>query len=105
MASRAVPYLGTTNVKLSPIALGGISLGNSWSKLSGRSEDPFALIDAYYELGGNFIATANKYNPEESEKIYRRMGGEERSARRNGSCDTVRGRAPCTQSRERATAK
>jgi hypothetical protein len=37
------------NVKVAPIALGGISLGNSWSKLFGTSEDPFALLDAYYE--------------------------------------------------------
>jgi aryl-alcohol dehydrogenase-like predicted oxidoreductase len=59
----------TANVKASPIALGGISLGNSWSKLFGRSEDPFALLDAYYELSGNFIDTANTYNSEESEKL------------------------------------
>lgn len=56
-------------MKVSPIALGGISIGNSWSKLFGKSEDPFALLDAYYELGGNFIDTANTYNSEESEKL------------------------------------
>lgn len=55
------------NVKVSPIALGGISIGNSWSKLFGKSEDPFKLLDSYYALGGNFIDTANTYNSEESE--------------------------------------
>ncbi|KAF1961213.1 Aldo/keto reductase [Byssothecium circinans] len=59
----------TANVKVSPIALGGISLGNSWSKLFGKSEDAFSLLDAYYNLGGNFIDTANIYNSEESEKL------------------------------------
>ncbi|KAH6137750.1 hypothetical protein HBI68_228980 [Parastagonospora nodorum] len=59
----------TANVKVSPIVLGGISIGNSWSKLFGKSEDPFSLLDAYYDLGGNFIDTANTYNSEESEKL------------------------------------
>jgi hypothetical protein len=59
----------TANVKVSPIALGGISIGNSWSALFGRSQDPFSLLDAYYDLGGNFIDTANTYNSEESEKL------------------------------------
>jgi hypothetical protein len=36
----------TANVKVSPIALGGISIGNSWSKVFGKSKDPFALLDA-----------------------------------------------------------
>ncbi|KAH7380023.1 NADP-dependent oxidoreductase domain-containing protein [Pyrenochaeta sp. MPI-SDFR-AT-0127] len=59
----------TANVKVSPIALGGISIGNSWSKLFGKSEDPFSLLDTYYHLGGNFIDTANTYNSEDSEKL------------------------------------
>ncbi|KAH7087981.1 NADP-dependent oxidoreductase domain-containing protein [Paraphoma chrysanthemicola] len=59
----------TANVKVSPIALGGISLGNSWSKLFGKSEDAFSLLDTFYELGGNFIDTSNTYNSEESEML------------------------------------
>lgn len=59
----------TANVKVSAIALGGISIRNSWSKLFGKSEDPLALLDKYYELGGNFIDTANTYNSEESKKL------------------------------------
>lgn len=59
----------TANVKVSPIALGGISTGKSWSNLFGKSEDPFTLLDMYYELGRNFIDTANTYNLEESEKL------------------------------------
>jgi aryl-alcohol dehydrogenase-like predicted oxidoreductase len=59
----------TANVKVSPIALGGISIGNSWSKLFGKSEDPFTLLDSFYNLGGNFIDTANHYNEGESETL------------------------------------
>ena len=68
------------NVKVSPIALGGISLGNSWSKLFGQSEDAFSLMDTYYELGGNFIDTSNTYNSEESEELIGRWM-EERGVR------------------------
>ncbi|PSN66877.1 Aldo/keto reductase [Corynespora cassiicola Philippines] len=59
----------TAAVKVSPFALGGISFGNSWSELFGKSEDPFTLLDTFYELGGNFIDTANNYNSGDSEKI------------------------------------
>jgi aryl-alcohol dehydrogenase-like predicted oxidoreductase len=65
----------TANVKVSPIARGGISIGNAWSKLFGKSDNPFALLDAYFELegnfelGGNFIDTSNTYNSEESEQL------------------------------------
>jgi aryl-alcohol dehydrogenase-like predicted oxidoreductase len=57
------------NVKVSPIALGGISIGNEWSELFGTSEDPFELLDKFYELGGNFVDTANQYNAEQSETL------------------------------------
>lgn len=56
-------------VKVSPICLGGISLGNSWKDYTGKNEDPFQLLDAFYKLGGNFIDTSNVYNSEESEKL------------------------------------
>ncbi|KAH6616475.1 NADP-dependent oxidoreductase domain-containing protein [Boeremia exigua] len=59
----------TANVKVSPIAIGGISFGNGWSELFGKSEDAFKLLDTFYEAGGNFIDTANHYNAEESEKL------------------------------------
>lgn len=59
----------TANVKVSPIQLGGISIGNSWSKLFGKSEDPDALLDAFYDLGGNTIDTSNMYNCEDSERL------------------------------------
>lgn len=38
-------------------------------ELFGQNEDPFALLDAYYGLGGNFIDTSSIYQSESSEKL------------------------------------
>ncbi|CEN59906.1 hypothetical protein ASPCAL02347 [Aspergillus calidoustus] len=59
----------TAAVKVSPICLGGISIGNAWNELFGRRDDHFAILDSFVALGGNFIDTANQYNYEESEKL------------------------------------
>lgn len=56
-------------VKVSPICLGGTSIGSSWSSLFGENEKPFDLLDAYFKLGGNFIDTSNTYNSEDSERL------------------------------------
>lgn len=45
---------------VSPIALGGASLGTAWGGgLGVDKEGSFKLLDAYFDLGGNFIDTAN----------------------------------------------
>ncbi|KAH8587365.1 NADP-dependent oxidoreductase domain-containing protein [Bisporella sp. PMI_857] len=59
----------TAGVRVSPICLGGMSLGNSWEGFMGKAEDPYQILDAFFEQGGNFIDTANVYQGEESEKI------------------------------------
>jgi aryl-alcohol dehydrogenase-like predicted oxidoreductase len=35
----------------------------------GKADDPYEVLDAFYEQGGNFIDTANVYQLEESEKV------------------------------------
>jgi aryl-alcohol dehydrogenase-like predicted oxidoreductase len=35
----------------------------------GKAEDPYKILDTFFELGGNFIDTANVYQAEESEKV------------------------------------
>ncbi|KAL8823906.1 MAG: hypothetical protein Q9191_005453 [Dirinaria sp. TL-2023a] len=57
------------SVKVSPICLGGISIGSSWEAIFGQNESPFSLLDTYIELGGNFIDTSNTYNSEDSERL------------------------------------
>ena len=56
-------------VRVSPLQLGAMSIGDSWKDMMGSmdKESSFKLLDAYYEAGGNFIDTANNYQNEQSE--------------------------------------
>lgn len=49
-------------VHVSPIQLGGMSIGDKWGDIGfGQmdKESSFKLLDAYFDKGGNFIDTAN----------------------------------------------
>lgn len=49
-------------VRVSPIQLGGMNIGDKWGELGMGAmdkESSFKLLDAYYDAGGNFIDTAN----------------------------------------------
>ncbi|KAI0776842.1 aryl-alcohol dehydrogenase [Trametes elegans] len=55
---------------VSPIALGSMSIGDKWEPYgmgAMTKETSFALLDAFYDAGGNFIDTANNYQDESSE--------------------------------------
>lgn len=40
--------------------LGGMSLGDKWAGMGDMTKEKgFELLDAYYEMGGNFVDTAN----------------------------------------------
>lgn len=73
----------TASIRVSPLSLGGMSLGTAWGPMMGEctKEDAFKLLDAYYDLGGNFIDTANAYQNGQSEQFI----GEwmEKTGRRN----------------------
>jgi len=59
-------------VRVSPIQLGAMSIGDKWHELgfgSMNKESSFKLLDAYFDLGGNFIDTANNYQDETSEQF------------------------------------
>ncbi|KAE9388890.1 Aldo/keto reductase [Gymnopus androsaceus JB14] len=58
-------------VRVSPICLGGNSIGDQWNEMLGSmdKESSFELLDAYYDMGGNFIDTANNYQDESSEQF------------------------------------
>ena len=52
----------SAGVHLSPLALGGGSIGDKWQEVGAgnmNKENSFKLLDSYYDLGGNFIDTAN----------------------------------------------
>ncbi|KAF8158485.1 Aldo/keto reductase [Crassisporium funariophilum] len=57
-------------VHVSPIQLGGMSIGETWADLGMGSmdkESSFKLLDAYFDAGGNCIDTANNYQEGTSE--------------------------------------
>jgi aryl-alcohol dehydrogenase-like predicted oxidoreductase len=56
-------------IRVSPLQLGGMSIGQAWTKGMGSmdKEGAFKLLDAFVEAGGNFIDTSNGYQNEESE--------------------------------------
>ncbi|KAK1248893.1 hypothetical protein MKX08_007113 [Trichoderma sp. CBMAI-0020] len=60
----------TAGIRVSPLALGAMSIGDAWSDLMGsmNKESSFKLLDAFWEAGGNFIDTANNYQNEQSEE-------------------------------------
>ncbi|KAH9892250.1 aryl-alcohol dehydrogenase [Xylariomycetidae sp. FL2044] len=60
----------SASVRVSPLCLGGMSLGDAWSSGMGEctQEMAFDLLDAFYDLGGNFIDTANMYQAGQSER-------------------------------------
>ncbi|KAH9951700.1 aryl-alcohol dehydrogenase [Amylocystis lapponica] len=63
------PLAPLAGVHVSPLCLGAMSIGDKWGDAFGAmdKENSFKLLDAFYEAGGNFIDTANKYQEETSE--------------------------------------
>ncbi|KAF5335265.1 hypothetical protein D9758_016231 [Tetrapyrgos nigripes] len=79
------PLSPKAGVRVSPLVLGGASVGSSdsgWKSAWGDmdEEKSYKLLDKFYELGGNFIDTANSYQDETSEKIIGKWA-EERGIR------------------------
>ncbi|KAF8901286.1 arylalcohol dehydrogenase [Mucidula mucida] len=64
LASRA-------GVRVSPLQLGAMSIGDKWNHVMGSmdKEASFKLLDTYFDLGGNFIDTANNYQDQSSEQF------------------------------------
>lgn len=58
----------TASIRVSPLCLGAMSLGDQWTGFMGgkglNEEEAFAYLDAFYEAGGNFVDTANAYQGE-----------------------------------------
>jgi aryl-alcohol dehydrogenase-like predicted oxidoreductase len=59
----------TAGIRVSPLQLGALSIGEAWSSIIGSmdKESSFKLLDAFVEAGGNLIDTSNNYHGEESE--------------------------------------
>lgn len=59
----------TAGAKVSPLVLGGMSIGDAWPETIGpmTKDKSFELLDVFYDAGGNFIDTAPNYQNEQSE--------------------------------------
>ncbi len=60
--------LGRSGLRVSPLCLGAMTFGKDWGWGS-SVKDSEAIMDRFFELGGNFIDTANAYTKGHSEKI------------------------------------
>ncbi|PWY86594.1 putative aryl-alcohol dehydrogenase [Aspergillus sclerotioniger CBS 115572] len=60
----------TAGIRVSPLQLGAMSIGDAWAGLMGSMNKPsaFKLLDTFYESGGNIIDAASNYQNEQSEK-------------------------------------
>ncbi|KAH6984292.1 hypothetical protein BKA56DRAFT_670829 [Ilyonectria sp. MPI-CAGE-AT-0026] len=60
----------TAGVRISPLALGAMSLSSVWPDFIGSVEEEksFQLVDASADAGGNFIDAANNYQDERSDE-------------------------------------
>lgn len=49
----------SAGVKVSPLCLGAMNFGDAWKEFMGacNKDQSFALLDAFYEAGGNFVDT------------------------------------------------
>lgn len=60
----------TAGVRVSPLVLGAMSLGEAWKETMGSMDkaQSIKLLDAFYDAGGNWIDTSCNYQNEQSEK-------------------------------------
>ncbi|KAJ3162164.1 hypothetical protein HDU88_007084 [Geranomyces variabilis] len=56
-------------VRVSPACLGAMTFGTAWKERLGEcsKDEAFAIMDTFFDNGGNFIDTANNYQNNESE--------------------------------------
>ncbi|WP_394821994.1 aldo/keto reductase [Pendulispora albinea] len=71
--------LGRSGLRVSPLALGGMTFGTDWGWGADRDETR-RIFDTYVDRGGNFIDTANFYTGGTSEKLI----GEFAQGKRDG---------------------
>lgn len=60
--------LGSSGLRVSPLALGAMTFGADWGWGADRDEAR-RIFDAYLEQGGNFVDTANQYTNGTSEQL------------------------------------
>ncbi|UOE46590.1 aldo/keto reductase [Mucilaginibacter sp. SMC90] len=80
MALTSYRTIGKSGLRVSPLCLGGMTLGDDW-KWGATVRESENIIKRFIELGGNFIDTANIYTNGHSEKIIGDVAGKHSSVR------------------------
>ncbi|KAI4094498.1 MAG: hypothetical protein L6R37_007241 [Teloschistes peruensis] len=59
----------TAGVRVSPLCLGTMTFGEYWKEMLGECDkkQSYAVLDHFYQAGGNFLDTANNYQAGQSE--------------------------------------
>lgn len=59
----------SASIRVSPLCLGAMNFGEAWEGFMGACDKntTFEMLDFFYDMGGNFIDTANNYQNQESE--------------------------------------
>jgi len=60
----------TASVRVSPLCLGTMTFGQAGVAIQGETTEAesTAILDKFYQVGGNFLDTANGYQNGESER-------------------------------------
>jgi len=74
MSLTSYQTIGRSGLRVSPLCLGGMTLGDDW-KWGANASDSEKIIHRFIELGGNFIDTASIYTNGHSEKIVGDVAG------------------------------
>ncbi|HWL86386.1 MAG TPA: aldo/keto reductase [Polyangiaceae bacterium] len=69
--------LGRSGLRVSPLALGGMTFGTDWGWGS-EADEVRRIFDTYVDRGGNFIDTANFYTNGTSERLIGEFAHEKR---------------------------
>ncbi|MCA2980220.1 MAG: aldo/keto reductase, partial [Myxococcaceae bacterium] len=60
--------LGRSGLRVSPLCLGTMTFGTEWG-WGAPKETTFAMLDRFFEAGGNFVDTADGYTGGTSERL------------------------------------
>ena len=82
MSLTSYQTIGKSGLRVSPLCLGGMTLGDDW-KWGANAQDSEKIIRRFMELGGNFIDTASIYTNGHSEKIIGDVIGRHAAIRNN----------------------
>ena len=77
LALNSYRLLGRSGLRVSPLALGGMTFGADWG-WGADEEEARRIFDAYVDRGGNFIDTANVYTNGTSERLIGEFAADKR---------------------------